>query len=407
MHVTTSFQCKEIDLKGKIIYTTYRAESKEELVQLIRAKGHTPVKVEKEEVRGQDVSQLELFNPRVKVKDVAIFCKQLHTMLAAGMPLITCLDVLANQADNRTLRATVKDMTIQVQKGEILSATMKPYPKVFPKLLINMVEAGELTGNLDSVLERMSEHYTKENKINSKIKGAMMYPMILSILAVTMVVFMLTFVMPTFMTMFTSSGVELPGPTRVLLAMSDAIQNYWYIFIIVIVGFIAFMRQLLKTTPGKRTFDRFKFKIPGLKTPIAKIATSRFTRTLSTLLASGIPIIQALESAATVTNNQVVIDGIGQVTEDIKKGSSLSLLLRKVGVFPPMMISMVGIGEESGALEEMLEKTADFYDEELDSAISRMIAILEPAMIVVMAVMIGFIVISMIMPMFDMFQTIS
>lgn len=405
--MTTSYQCKEIDLKGKIIYTTYRAESKEELIQLIRAKGHTPVKVEKEEVRGQDVSQLELFNPRVKVKDVAIFCKQLHTMLAAGMPLITSLDVLANQADNRTLRATVKAMTIEVQKGEILSSSMKPYPKVFPKLLINMVEAGELTGNLDSVLERMSEHYTKENKINSKIKGAMMYPMILSILAVTMVVFMLTFVMPTFMSMFTSSGTELPAPTRLLLSISDALQNYWYIFIGIIVAIIVFMRQLLKTTPGKRAFDRFKFKIPGLKTPLAKIATSRFTRTLSTLLASGIPIIQALESAATVTNNQVVIDGIGQVTEDIKKGSSLSLLLRKVGVFPPMMISMVGIGEESGALEEMLEKTADFYDEELDSAISRMISILEPAMIVVMAVMIGFIVISMIMPMFDMFQTIS
>lgn len=405
--MTTSYQCKELDLKGKIIYTTYRTESKEEIIELIRAKGHTPVKIEKEEVRGQDVSQLELFNPKVKVKDIAIFCKQLHTMLAAGMPLITSLDVLSSQSDNRTLRSAVKAMAIQVQKGDVLSVSMRTYPKIFPKLLINMVEAGELTGNLDNVLERMSEHYTKENKINSKIKGAMMYPMILSILAVTMVVFMLTFVMPTFMTMFTSSGTELPAPTRLLLSMSNALQNYWYVFIIVIVGFIFLMRHLLKTTEGKRAFDRFKFKIPGLKTPLAKIATSRFTRTLSTLLASGIPIIQALESAAAVTNNQVVIDGIDQVMEDIKKGSSLSILLRKVGVFPPMMISMVGIGEESGALEEMLEKTADFYDEELDSAISRMIAILEPAMIVIMAVLIGFIVISMIMPMFDMFQTIS
>lgn len=405
--MVNSYRCKEIDLKGKVLESVYKGESKEEVLQLIRSKGHRPVKVEMETPKGQDVGELSLFKQKVKVKDIAVFCKQMHTMLAAGMPLITALDVLSEQSDNKTLKASLKQMALQVQKGDILSTSMRAQGTVFPGLLVNMVEAGELTGNLDNVLERMSEHFTKENKINSKIKGAMMYPMVLSILVVVVVVFLLTFILPTFIGMFEGSGVPLPTPTRVLLGISNAIKGYWYLFIAAIIGIVLAIKAVLKTTEGKRAIDRLKFKIPVVNTSIAKIATSRFTRTLSTLMASGIPIIQALESAGNVTGNQVVIDGIAQVTEDIKKGSTLSVLLKKVGVFPPMMISMVGIGEESGALEEMLEKTADYYDEELESAIQRMISLIEPVMIIVMAVIVGFIVISMLMPMFDMFQTIG
>lgn len=405
--MNVAFRSKEIDMRGQIIETIYRAETKEEVANMIRAKGHTPVKVYLEQEKGSDVSELDIFKPRVKVKDIAIFCKQMHTMLNAGMPLITCLDVLGQQSDNKTLKSVLRDMTIQVQKGEVLSTAMKNHRKIFPNLLIAMVEAGELTGNLDSVLERMAEHFTKENKINSKVKGAMMYPMILSILATVVVVIMLVVVMPTFITMFEGSGVELPGPTKMLIGISDALKSYWYVFIGVIVGLILFFKSVASSIQGRRVLDSFKFKIPGIRTQLAKIATSRFTRTLSTLLGSGIPILQALESAANVTHNMVIIDGIDTVMEGIKKGSSLSLLLKRVGVFPPMMISMVGIGEESGALEEMLEKTADYYDEELDTAIQRMIGILEPVMIIVMALIIGFIVISMMMPMFDMLKTVQ
>ena len=401
------YRCKEIDLRGRVIESVYRAESKSEIVNLIRSKGHTPVSVTVEEEKGKDIMQVEVFQKKVKVNDISIFCKQLHTMLNAGMPLLTSLDVLGAQTENKRLAGTVKSMATQVQKGDVLSVTMRQHKKIFPSLLVNMIEAGELTGNLDNVLLKMSEHYTKENKINSKIKGAMMYPMILSILVVTVVVFMLTFVLPTFMTMFTSSGTQLPLPTRILLAISDALTTYWYLFVGGLLAIIFTMSRLLKTTDGKRVIHKLQLKIPVLKTSIAKIATSRFTRTLSTLLASGIPIIQALETSASVTGNQVVIDGIQTVTEDIKKGIVLSSLLKKVGVFPPMVISMVNIGEESGALEEMLSKTADYYDEELDVAISRMIGILEPLMIVVMALIVGFIVVAMIMPMFDMYGTIS
>jgi len=405
--LTNTYICREIDMGGKIVENTYKAESQDELIEMIRAKGHTPVRIEKEAVKGQDVANIALFQKKVRAKDIAIFCKQMHTMLFAGMPLLSALEVLENQAENKTLRATVKDMSMQVQKGEVLSTTMKRHPKVFPPLLTGMVESGELTGNLDNVLERMSTHYTKENRINSKIKGAMVYPAILSVLAVSVVIFMLAVIMPTFVGMFEGSGVPLPAPTRFLMSVSDAIRDYWYIFIAVIAGIVFLIRRITKTVEGKRFFDKLKLSMPLIKGPIAQIATSRFTRTLSTLLASGIPIIQALESSSRVTNNRVVIDGIDQVTEDIKKGASLSVLLKKVGVFPPMMISMVGIGEESGSLEGMLERAADFYDEELEAAIQKLVSMIEPLMIVVMGVVIGFIVISMMLPMFDMLQTVQ
>lgn len=405
--MTATYVCKEIDSSGKILQTTYKGESREEIMNMIKSKGNTPIKIEEEEAKGQDIGSITLFEKKVKAKDIAIFCKQLFTMLHSGMPLINALDVLYHQSEHKTIQKAVKEMTLQVQKGDILSTSMKKHSKVFPSLLISMVESGELTGNLDGVLERMSIHYTKENKINTKIKGAMVYPAILSGLVVVVVIFMITFILPTFTGMFESSGVPLPGPTRFLLGISDSIRAYWYVYVLVIGGLVFVIRRFVKSTDGKRAFDRMTFKIPGIKKQIAMIATSRFTRTLATLLASGIPIIQALETAASVTTNMVVIDGMAQVTEDIKKGATLSSLLKKIGVFPPMMVSMVGIGEESGALEDMLDRAADYYDEELETAIQRLVQMLEPLMIVIMAVVVGFIVISMILPMFDMLKTVQ
>lgn len=405
--LAVTYVCKEVDVTGKIIQSTYRAESKEELIQMIRAKGHTPIKVEEEAPKGQDVGSLTIFEKKVKAKDLSILCKQLYTMLHAGMPLINALDVLYHQTEHKTVQKTVKEMALSVQKGDILSVSMKRHPKVFPSLLVNMVESGELTGNLDSVLERMSTHYTKENRINSKVKGAMVYPSVLAVLSIVVVIFMITFILPTFTSMFVSSGVPLPGITQFLLDMSDSIRSYWYIYLVVIFGVVFLFRRYIRSINGKRSFDKFVSKIPGVKTQVAKIATSRFTRTLATLLASGIPIIQALETSASVTTNMVVIDGISKVTDDIKKGSSLHSLLKRIEMFPPMMVSMVGIGEESGALEDMLDRAADFYDEELEAAIQRLVQLLEPALILVMAVMIGFIVIAMLLPMFDMLQTVQ
>lgn len=400
------YKCKEIDSKGVIVQNVYKAESEEEVRHLIIAKGSKPLKVELEMEKPVQAGG-DLFQKRVKTKELAIFCKQMHTMLNAGMPLITALEVLGEQTEHLVLRETLKRMTVQVQKGDILSVAMKQHPHIFPVLLINMVEAGELTGNLDNVLERMSVHYVKENKINNRIKGAMIYPIVLSILSVTVVTFLLVFIMPTFVGMFESANVTLPTPTRILMGFSKSIKSFWYLYILGIAGIVFAFKAFKKSAGGKRFIDQTKLRFPMIKKPMAQIITSRFTRTLSTLMASGIPLLQSLEASANVTNNAVIIEGMVSVSSNIQKGTPLSKLLKEMRIFPPMMISMVSIGEESGALEEMLEKTADYYDEELETALQKMISILEPLMIIIMAVVVGFIVIAMVMPMFDMMKTVA
>lgn len=404
--MAVTYQYKAVTNSGRTIEGQYTAESKDDVVRMIRDNQQFPVSIEEHKIESVDLKDIKLFEKKVSAKDLVIFCKQFYTMLNAGLYLTKCLEVLIAQTENRKLKVTIIDLHKKTQKGEILSKSMKEHRKVFPPILINMVESAELTGNLGDVLEKMADHFEKENKINSKIKSALMYPMILSVIATLAVVFLLTFVMPTFVEMFTSSGVELPGPTRVMMGVSSAIKKYWYIFLIVIATISYVIKRIVGTTDGKRAFDRFKFRIPIVNKSVTKIITSRFTRTLSTLLSSGIPILQALEASALVTNNQVVIDEVGSGIEDIRKGVNLSAVFNSMNLFPPMMISMITIGEESGALSDMLEKTANFYDEELDSAIQKMLSLIEPLMIVVMALIIGFIVISMMLPMFDMFETI-
>lgn len=404
--MATTYKSKEVNVQGKIIENNYRAETNEEVIQLIRAKGHTPIKVwrDSNEIVRQSSS---IFTPKVKTKDLAVFCKQLNTMLVAGMPLLNSLDVLKSQTENKSLNEAIHGMTSAVQKGEVLSDAMRLYPKVFPSLLIDMAVAGELTGNIDTVLERMTDHYTKENKIQRKIKGAMVYPAFLTGLMLLVVVGLLTFVFPTFITLFEKSGTELPVPTQIVYAVSNSVKSFWYLFLLGIGGIVFSLRSYLKTTDGKRNFQGMLLRIPVVGPSIKKIATSRFTRTLATLLSSGISIIQALETAAAVTQNQIIVDRVQLASEELKKGSSLSNILKNVGLFPKMMLSMISIGEESGSLEEMLDKTADFYDEEMDSAIQRMLSIIEPLLILFMAVVIGFIVIAMMMPIFDLSRAIS
>lgn len=405
--MSETYRYKGIDQSGRVIEGIFSAGSKEEVVKLIRDKGQSPITIEKNEAKSKDIKDYTLFKPRVKIKDISVFCKQLYTMLNAGMPLTNCLDVLSAQTENKTLKNSVKEISSEVQTGSILSEAMRNHKNIFPNLLITMVQAGEMTGNLDSVLARMSEHYEKENKINSKIKGAMVYPAILSIAAVGVVIFLLTFIMPTFIGMFSSSGVELPLPTRILMSISDALSNYWYIFALIFGGIAFLVARFVKTRDGKRVFDNLIYRLPVIGQSMVKISTSRFTRTLSTLLGSGIPIVDALEASSSVTGNMIVIDGMENVIDEVKKGINISYLLQKMQYFPPMMISMIGIGEESGALEDMLGKTADYYDEELEASIQKMLSMLEPMLILFMGVIIGFIVIAMMMPMFDMTQTIG
>ncbi len=397
------YEYRAITDKGESLSGTYEAVNENEVIEMLRQSRHYPVKV-KETVEKNNILDISIFKS-IKIKDLAIFCRQFYTMLNAGIPIINCLEVLKVQTENKKLKNALDDVYDDIQKGAAFSTSLKNHKKVFPDLLVNMIEAGELSGNLDAILERMSIHYEKENKITNKIKGAMVYPLMLSTVSILVVIFLLVFVMPTFLSMFEKT--TLPAPTRALLFVSYSLTSYWYVYTIGLILFILGFSQLYESERGKLFFDRLKFKVPVVKSATQKVVTSRFTRTLSTLLSSGIPLIQALESTAKVSGNKVVELGMRQVIDEISMGATLTNSIKKIGIFPPMVISMIQIGEDSGQLDDILDKTANFYDEETESALQKMTTLIEPLMIIIMAIIIGLIVIAMILPMFDMINTIS
>jgi type IV pilus assembly protein PilC len=279
---------------------------------------------------------------------------------------------------------------------------MKMFPNVFPPILINMIEAGEATGKLDEVLDRMSVHFTKENAINNKVKSAMIYPIVLLSLTVIVVGLLMVVVVPEFTGAFEDAGMELPMITRIVLGFSNSLASFWYLYLMVIGGFVLWFRTWLKTEGGRYKFDGKKLTAAVIGTPVKQIVTARFTRTLATLLESGIPVVKALTIAAETTNNVVVAESVGNATSGIKRGMSLTGELRKGDIFPQMMLSMVNIGEESGNLDALLLKVADYYDEELDAGIARLLALMEPALIIVMGLIIGSVVIAIMLPMMAM-----
>lgn len=398
------YKYKAVSESGQVLEGVYEARTEDDVIAMIRNNSYLPISIEESDTREKS---LNIFTNRVKKKDLAVFCRQFYTMLNAGISIVKCLDILEKQVENKMLKKATGRVYEDVQKGFTLSEAMKKNVEVFPPLLINMVEAGEVSGNLDVIMERMSIHYEKENKIENKVKSALVYPVVLSIVAIGVVIFLLTFVMPTFIGMFESSGVALPAPTRLLLNISYGLQNYWYIFIPIVIALIVLVRLYSQTEAGSLLFDSITIKIPGIKKTNIKIITSRFTRTLATLMASGIPLLEALDVVGKVVGNKVVVQGIRKAKEDVRKGVPLSRTIKEMNVFPPMVDSMLKVGEESGSLDEILTKTADFYDEEVEVSLQKMTTMLEPIMTVFMAIIIGFIVISMAMPMFDMVNTIQ
>ena len=397
------FKYKAIAQNGQTVEGTFDATSEGEVVSMIKSNNYIPVNIERD--IGAD-AQIELFSKKVKKKDLAVFCRQFFTMINAGLGIVKCLDILVMQTENKTLKNTLASVSEDVQKGFTLSEAMNKHQNIFPSILISMVEAGEVSGSLDTILERMAEHFEKENKIENKVKASMIYPAALAVVSVVVVIFMLVFVMPTFLGMFEGSDVPLPAPTRILIAISDSIRVFWYIYVIVIGIIVAALGVFKKSEEGTRFFDFMKLKLPVIKTTSSKIITSRFTRTLSTLMSSGIPLLKALEVVSNVVNNVIIKERLEEGIENIRKGITLSKAVRDVGIFPPMVDSMIKIGEESGSLDDILYKTADFYDEEVDASLQRLTSLLEPVMLVGMALIIGFIVIAMYLPMFDMMQTI-
>lgn len=399
-----NFKYKVINKSGEKLEGVYVAGSKEEVMEMIRTNNYYPIKIE-EVVEGTKIDS-DLFT-KVKTKDIAVFCRQFYTMLNAGATINTCLNVLGEQIINKKLRNSVITVEENVRKGLTFSEAMKKEKNVFPDLLVNMIQSGEVSGNLDTIMRRMSEHYEKETKLNNKVKAAMVYPIVLGIMSVTIVIGLLIFVMPMFVEMFKESGGQLPLPTKILLAVSNSLKENWYLIILGFIILIFALKNYLKTENGQLLSNRLKLTLPILRNINEKIIISRFTRTLSTVLASGITLIQGLQVVAKVVGNKIVENKILDVREQMMKGGGISEPLKRVGFFPPMLCAMVKIGEESGSLDDILNKTADFYDDELETAIQQFTSILEPIMIVIMGVVIGFMIISIMLPMFDMYGNIK
>ncbi|WP_313119248.1 type II secretion system F family protein [Proteiniclasticum ruminis] len=399
------YRYKAVQSDGKEVNEVMTAATITEVQEKIRDKGLYLIQI-REDVEKKSAAEELSFGGKVTAKQISIFCKQFATLLKAGVPVASGLDILYRQTENKKFKSALEDVYTEVQKGSQVSTAIRNHPKVFPSLMVNMVESGEMSGNLDNIMERLAIHYEKDAKISSRIKGAMIYPIALSVISVVVVIFLITVILPTFTGMFTSSGTELPLPTRILLGISDFIRNYWYI-VIGAVGLLIFVvNRYLNSSVGRYQFDALKFKLPVVKGSMDKIVTARFTRTLGSLLRSGIPLIDALELAGSVTGNVVIEEKVNYIASEVEKGETLGVALKRTPTFGPMVVSMIQIGEESGSLDQMLDKSADFYEQELEDAIDRLLKLMEPLLIVVMAVVIGFIVISMALPMFDMVNTI-
>lgn len=394
---TYSYRAMKDD--GKKLEGMYEANSRDEVVEMITANGFYPLKVE--EVTKGKKTEIRL-NNRVTTKDLAIFCRQLYTMLDAGVSITNSLNMLAMQLPSPRLRTILSEIEESVKKGEMLSVAMKRY-KEFPQLLISMIESGESTGNIDTMMLRMASHFEKETKTNNKVKSAMIYPICLAVVAVAAVMFILTFVMPTFAELFEENGADLPFITSAMIGASDFLKSYWFIIVAIIAIIVVAIKAYAETEDGKVRFSALALKFPIVANLNKKVIVARFTRTLATLLSAGISLVQALPIVSAVLGNKIAQQDLDRIRERVVRGDGLSAPIAESDIFPDMLASMVRIGEESGALDDILNKTADFYEEEVDQAITQTTELMQPIVIVIMGIVVGIMVMGIMLPMFDMY----
>jgi type IV pilus assembly protein PilC len=343
----------------------------------------------------------------IKMRDTVIFTRQFATMIGAGLPLVQALDILAKQTENKALVSIVRQVLFDVESGHTVADALSKHPRAFSTLYVNMVAAGEAGGILDTILNRLALFLEKTEALVRKVKSAMIYPSVILMVAVLAVVVMLIFVIPTFEEMFASVNLELPLPTRVVIGASQMLQNYWWMMAGSIVAAALALKRYYATPGGKLRIDRLMLRIPVLGDVLRKSAVSRFTRTLGTLISSGVSILEGLEITAKTAGNRVVQDAIMASRSSIAGGETIAGPLAKSGVFPPMVTSMISVGESTGNLDEMLQKIADFYDDEVDVAVSGLLSLLEPIMIIFLGVAVGGMIMAMYLPIFDMVNAVQ
>ena len=343
----------------------------------------------------------------VSRKEIAIFTRQFSVMIDAGLPLVQCLEILATQQANKVFQAVLTEIRSDVESGQTLAEAMRKHPKVFDDLYCNMVAAGEAGGILDTILQRLSVYIEKIVKLKAAIRGALVYPVSVIAIAIIVVWVILTWVIPVFADLFTGLGATLPTPTRITIALSNFLRRWWWLMAAGLVGLAMGIRTYYKTDQGRHVIDKALLKAPVIGILIRKIAVARFCRTLATLTTSGVPILDGLDITARTAGNAIVEDAIMAVRRSVEQGKTISEPLQQTGVFPSMVVQMIGVGEHTGALDTMLSKIADFYEDEVDEATANLLALLEPLMISFLGVVIGGIVISMYMPMFSLISKIG
>jgi type IV pilus assembly protein PilC len=345
---------------------------------------------------------IAFLQPKVKEKDIIVFCRQFSTMIDAGLPIIQCLDILQAQQENATLKKMLKTIKDSVEGGVTLADSLKKYPKHFDNLFVNMIAAGEAGGILDVILKRLSGYMEKAAKLKGKVKGAMVYPAITVAVAVVVVAVILVFVIPVFQEMFADFGSGLPAPTQIVIAMSEFVKSkiHWMLIGLVLFGIV--FKKYYGTDKGRLTVDALMLKLPVMGILLRKVAVAKFTRTMGTMLSSGVAILEALDIVAKTSGNRVVENAIYNVRSGISEGRTMADPLQVSGVFPAMVCQMIAVGESTGALDAMLEKIADFYDEEVDQAVENLTAMIEPMMIVFLGVVVGGLIVSMYLPIFKM-----
>jgi type IV pilus assembly protein PilC len=345
---------------------------------------------------------------RVKLSDLAIFARQFSTMLDAGVSLIRCLDVLQAQTNNARLRKILMDLSARVESGESLSRSMARHPKAFSQLIIGLIRAGEVGGVLEESLQRIAGFLEKDVELRRKIRSALTYPVIVLLAAIGIVIFLVSWLVPQFASLFKELGIkEMPAPTQFLIDLSALFTQRWYVVIIAVVAILIAYKLFVSTRVGRRVADRVKLRIPVFGPLHHKIVMARFSRTMGTLLASGVPILQAMETVAGVVGNSVVSDAVIESRARIREGEKIADPLQRSKMFPPMVVHMVSVGEESGSLDHMLNKIADFYENEVEMTIASLTAAIEPVMIVLLGFIVGFIVISMFLPMIEVISNLS
>jgi len=392
---------------GELVSGERIADSADAAMRALRREQIMVTRIAPARARTRDRKKAGALGKKVKAKNLAVFTRQFSVMIDAGLPLVQCLDILGSQEEDRNFAAAIMQTRSDVESGASLADAMKRHPKTFDPLFTNMVAAGEAGGILDTILERLATYIEKAVKLTGQVKSAMIYPVAVLTVAALVVAVILWKVIPTFAALFQGLGADLPLPTRIVIAMSNNFVRFFPVLLLSLAGAVFGFRRYYATHSGRRSVDRSLLKLPILGVILRKIAVARFCRTLSTLISSGVPILDGLEITARTAGNAIVEDAVLVTRKRIERGETVSAPLKETGVFPPVVTQMIGVGEATGALDVMLAKIADFYEEEVDTAVAGLLTLLEPAMISILGVVVGGTVIAMYLPIFDLIAKLT